>query len=158
METSSVLKIEPISEQNQAQVRQFVLDGLAEHFGFLDTTLNPDLHNIIDHYTNQGHVFLVGTVGNEAVCCGALIPYDDHTGRIVRMSVKKTYRRHGYASRIIEALEKFAMHKSYSSIILKTLAHWEDAVGFYQSKGYEQNRLEGDSVVMTKALLTTKSC
>ncbi|WP_282938440.1 GNAT family N-acetyltransferase [Paenibacillus sp. RC67] len=152
METTGTLRIEPISEQNQDQVKQFVLDGLAEHFGFLDTSLNPDLHNIIDHYTNQGHVFLVGCVENEAVCCGALIPYDDHTGRIVRMSVKKTYRRHGYASRIIKALEEEATRQGYSGIMLKTLAHWADAVGFYQSKGYEQNRFEGDSVVMTKAL------
>lgn len=152
MKPSALLEIEPFTPAYQAEVKAFVLEGLAEHFGFLDTTLNPDLDNIMDHYTNQGHVFLIGIMNREAVCCGALVPYDETTGRIVRMSVKKDYRRNGYASRMIEALEEEARHKGYSAIILKTLGHWADAVGFYTHKGYASARHEGESVVMTKAL------
>lgn len=152
MEIQGLLKIVPFSQAYQAEVKDFVLEGLAEHFGFLDTTLNPDLNDIMGHYTNQGHVFLVGLIGDEAVCCGALVPFDKATGRIVRMSVKKAYRRNRYASQIIQALEEEARRRDYSYIMLKTLAHWTDAVGFYTRQGFTTARLEGESVVMTKPL------
>lgn len=79
---------------------------------------------------------MVGLLRKEVVCSGALITINENTGRIVRMSVKNEYRRNGYASRIIEALEERARVRGYSKIMLKTIHHWSDAVGFYSAKGY----------------------
>jgi len=146
------LKIESVNESTQTQVKELILQGLEEHFGFLDTSLNPDLNNIIQNYIEQGHIFLVGLIKTEVVCCGALKTVNEDTGRIVRMSVKKEYRRNGYASQIIDALEERAKSKGYSKIMLKTIYRWSDAVGFYTARGYSKANLEGESVTMFKAL------
>ncbi|WP_246079195.1 GNAT family N-acetyltransferase [Paenibacillus piri] len=149
---SDVLTIEFVNDETQIQAKQLILDGLEEHFGFLDTSLNPDLNNIVDHYIKNGNVFLVGLVQGEVVCSGALISVNDNSGRIVRMSVKKTFRRNGFAGIIIRALEQIAKEKGYKSIMLKTIIHWSDAVGFYTSQGYRKSNLEGDSVTMIKTM------
>jgi GNAT superfamily N-acetyltransferase len=73
-------------------------------------------------------------------------------GRIVRMFVKKEYRRNGFASEIIRALETIAVERGYRKIILKTMHHWADAVGFYIRKGYSKGELNGESITMIKTL------
>jgi GNAT superfamily N-acetyltransferase len=146
------LTIEIINENTQMHAKQLILDGMEEHFGFLDTSLNPDLNNIVDYYINQGDTFLVGLIRDEVVCSGALISINDVTGRIVRMSVKKEYRRNGFASEIIRALETVAVERGYNQIILKTMHHWADAVGFYIRKGYSKGDLNGESITMIKTL------
>ncbi|SFM18520.1 Acetyltransferase (GNAT) family protein [Paenibacillus sp. 1_12] len=150
------LTIEIVNEHTQMHAKQLILDGMEEHFGFLGTALNPDLNNIIDNYLMQGNTFLVGLIRNEVVCSGALIAVDDNTGRIVRMSVKKECRRYGFASKMIGALETIAEERGYTKIILKTLYHWDDAVGFYISKGYTKGDLNGESITMVKTLYMNK--
>lgn len=145
-------RIKSVQEGTQEQAKQIVLEGLEEHFGYLDTSLNPDLSPIVDHYLNKGYPFLVGFVGEEAVCTGALLSIDETTGRIVRMSVKKPYRRCGFASRMIEELEQIAKRKGHSDIFLKTIHHWSDAVSFYTSRGYRVSERTGESVKMVKRL------
>ena len=146
------IRIESVNETTQTQAKELILQGFMEHFGFLDTSLNPDLNDIIQNYIKEGYIFLVGVLQNEVVCCGALITVNENTGRIVRMSVKKEYRRNGYASQIIDALEEMAKVRGYSKIMLKTLQHWSDAVGFYTAKGYVKDKIEGESITMIKTL------
>ncbi|RKN72993.1 GNAT family N-acetyltransferase [Paenibacillus ginsengarvi] len=144
--------IEPVTESTQEQAKAVVLSGMEEHFGFLDPTLNPDLDHIVSSYLEMGHTFLVGRLSEDVVCTGALMGVDAGTGRLVRMSVRKEHRRHGYASRMIAVLEQLAAEKGYSAMMLKTIVHWTDAVGFYEKMGYERSRLEGRSVTMVKSI------
>ncbi|QHT64113.1 GNAT family N-acetyltransferase [Paenibacillus lycopersici] len=146
------LRIQSVNEHTQTQAREVILQGLKEHFGFLDTSLNPDLNDIMQSYVKQENIFLVGLLRDEVVCCGALRTVNDNTGRIVRMSVKQAYRRNGYASRMIDALEEIASARGYTKIMLKTMHHWSDAVGFYISRGYTEDELEGHSIRMIKSL------
>lgn len=151
---SKELVIRDVDESLQHWAKQVVLEGFQEHFGFIDPSLNPDLNAITESYTKQGNVFLVGTVGSEVVCTGALVAVTDRLGRIVRMSVKNQYRRNGFASKMIARLEQIAAQRGYTSIMLKTKRHWSDAVGFYESRGYAIRSTEGDSVTMSKELGT----
>jgi len=68
------LIIKDVNYSSEQQARQLVLEGLKEHFGYLDPTRNPDLDHIVDHYLSKGVVFLTGFVGDELVCTGALVP------------------------------------------------------------------------------------
>ncbi|WP_158289459.1 GNAT family N-acetyltransferase [Paenibacillus flagellatus] len=148
----SKVVIAPIRESQHLEAKRLVLEGLKEHFGFLDESLNPDLDDIAQSYADKGHVFLTGSVDDRVVCCGALVEADEATGRIVRMSVGKPYRRNGLASRLIDALERKAKERGYTSVMLKTIHDWSDAVGFYESKGYAVVGREGRSVKMAKRL------
>jgi ribosomal protein S18 acetylase RimI-like enzyme len=68
------------------------------------------------------------------------------------MSVKQAYRRNGYASRMLDRVERIAAERGYTTVMLKTIHHWTDAVGFYERMGYRATGLEGQSVTMTKTI------
>jgi hypothetical protein len=94
MEQNNVT-IRPFQPSDQAATKQLILAGLADHWGSLDLTLNPDLNDIAASY--RGETFLIAVQGEEIVGCGAVIEEDGEEGygRIVRMSVKKEKRRLG---------------------------------------------------------------
>ncbi|MEO7996809.1 MAG: GNAT family N-acetyltransferase [Gemmatimonadaceae bacterium] len=62
-------------------------------------------------------------------------PYTDdpHVGRIRRVYVLPGFRRHGYASHLLAALEARA-HSIYSTLRLQT--DTDAAASFYESRGY----------------------
>ena len=51
--------VRPFETRDQTAARSLVLEGLGEHFGFIDESLNPDLDDIQASYPAAGHVFLV---------------------------------------------------------------------------------------------------
>ena len=112
------LQILPINKNMEKKVRTFIYEGLFERFGFIDNSLNPDLKNIVDHYINKGDFFIVGLFKDNLICTGALIKENDQTGRIVRMYVKKDYRRKGIAKHIVKVLENYEKQKLFTTIDL----------------------------------------
>ena len=48
---------------DQEQARWLILEGLGEHFGYIDETLNPDLDDILHNYIIPGHDFVVACMG-----------------------------------------------------------------------------------------------
>ncbi len=126
----------PITPHFQDAAKQLVLDGLKERFGFLDRSLNPDLNDILGHYSQSG-IFLIGLCNGRVVCTGALTNEDGGIGRIQRMSVQPSFRRIGLARRMIESLETEAAEKGYTHLILETNNDWGSAISFYKAKGYQ---------------------
>lgn len=114
------LRIETIGLHTQEAAKAVVLAGLAERFDSMDHALNPDLNAIVQTYTENGEVFLVGRYQHEVVCTGALIQESPNIGRIVRMSVLKAYRRRGFARLMLSELEQAAKSKGFSRIVLET--------------------------------------
>jgi hypothetical protein len=64
--------------QDQLHARQLILAGLADHWGALDPTRNPDLDDIARSYA--GGLFLVGLLKGRQVATGAYLPVDAHVG------------------------------------------------------------------------------
>ena len=66
------LEIRPFQPSDQAIAKQLILEGLAEHWGTLDPTLNPDLNDIAQSYTEgnfivallDGHIIGTGRVAS----------------------------------------------------------------------------------------------
>lgn len=137
MKKEKEVEIRPFQPQDQAVTKQLILAGLADHWGTLDLTLNPDLNDIAASY--QGETFLVAVQGEEIVGCGALIEEDggEGYGRIVRMSVKKEKRRLGVGQLLLHNLELAAQERHFSKIILETTQTWTDVVAFYQANDFQ---------------------
>ncbi|XKE94660.1 GNAT family N-acetyltransferase [Metaplanococcus flavidus] len=130
------MQIIPVTEQYEAAARQLILDGLEERFGFLDHSFNPDLRNIIQNYSQDGGVFLIGLEDNKVVCTGALTKESATAGRIQRMSVKKSHRRGGLAESMLRKLEETARQQGYKELVLETNNEWHSAIEFYKKMGY----------------------
>ena len=137
------VRIRPFQPTDQQAAQQLILTGLAEHWGSLDPTLNPDLDDIATNYAHG--TFLVAVLDGEVVGTGAIVP-ENENGRIVRMSVAKAKRRQGIATVILNALIQIAQENQYQQIVLETTSTWEDAISFYQRSGFTiTHHADGDT-------------
>jgi GNAT superfamily N-acetyltransferase len=130
------LCIRSFAVDDQEQARWLILEGLGEHFGYLDETLNPDLDDILHTYLRAGHVFVVACMGRELVGTGALILHGEGISEMVRISTRKTYRRRGIGQAIVTYLVDVARQRGDRRIIVKTNASWHDAIHLYQRLGF----------------------
>ncbi len=129
------LQIRHFRLKDQDEAKTLILAGLAEHWGWLDSTKNPDLDSIAHSYA--AGIFLVACWQGQLVGTGALIPEKEGVGRIVRMSVAKPYRRRGVGQTILQQLQQEARGVGYRTLVLETTLTWPDAVDFYNQAGFE---------------------
>jgi GNAT superfamily N-acetyltransferase len=111
-----------------------ILRGLGEHWGWIDETLNPDLVDIADSYS-QG-LFLVARCEGRLVGTGAFKLHSDDTVEIVRMSVDKDCRRLGVGRLILESLCEAAKQRGFKRVILETTGTWDEVIAFYLGRGF----------------------
>ncbi len=141
----NILQILPINKSLENESRKLIYECLSERFGLINDSLNPDLKNIVEYYIKKGDIFIVGLYKGALICTGALIKENDQTGRIVRMYVKKDYRRMGIAGYIVKTLEKYGKQKKFISIVLETNDDWISAIKLYESCGFQKyDHFEGN--------------
>ncbi|MDD5191083.1 MAG: GNAT family N-acetyltransferase [Dehalococcoidales bacterium] len=102
---------------------------------------NDDFNEIPAHYLIDGGDFLVGLIGDNIVCMGALRKKSDSVGEIKRMRVHPDFQHQGYGQVILDKLENIAKEYGYTSLVLDTTTKQIQAQNFYQKNGYhETNR------------------
>lgn len=133
------LQIRPFCAADQETTKQLILTGLGERWGWIDTTLNPDLNDIALTYAPG--IFLVAYLHDVLVGTGALIPEvtskDASVLRVVRMSVRTDLRRNGIGRRILDTLLDQARSIGCYHMVLETTSTWTDAVRFYTNYGFQ---------------------
>lgn len=137
------ITILPFQPEYQAEVKNLILAGLAEHWGQLDPTKNPDLNDIGLSYANA--VFLVARQNNRIVGTGALVPRSNDTAEIVRMSVTADMRRKGIGRMILQRLCEQAKLSGYRRLVLETTETWHEVIEFYKQFGFRvTHHFDGD--------------
>ena len=74
---------------------------------------------------------------NEVVGCGAYKQFDEETVEIKRMFVPIQHRRKGISRKILNELELWARNENYNFAVLETGEQMTEAIGLYQTNGYE---------------------
>jgi len=92
-----------------------------------------DQHNVIDPIETA----LVGYEGEIPVACGCFKKIDETTVEIKRMFVMPAYRRRGFSSQILSALEAWAGECGFSHAQLETGKAQPEAIALYTKIGYE---------------------
>jgi ribosomal protein S18 acetylase RimI-like enzyme len=137
--------IRPFRPADQAAARRLILQGLSEHFGVIDETLNPDIDDIAASYTDRGHLFLVALAGEEIAGTGALIFEDAARGQVARVSVARDCRRLGLGRALVLRLIGSARDRGLTRLWMETNDDWDAAIGLYQSCGFtEYDRRDGN--------------
>lgn len=137
------ITIHPFQPENQAAAKALILAGLKEHWGVLDPSKNPDLNNIAQTYANA--TFLVAWEGDRVIGTGALVPRENSTAEIVRMSVAADQRRKGVGRQILQRLCEQAKHAGFKRIVLETTETWAEVIEFYQRFGFQiTHYIDGD--------------
>lgn len=138
-----MIEIVPFQSENQDAVRALILDGLEEHWGFLDDTKNSDLDDITASY--EAGVFFVAKLDGEIVGTGAFLPRSAHTVEVVRMSIARKMRRHGIGKQVLNALCSTVYQHGFRYVVLETTETWQDAISFYRAYGFRMtHHKDGD--------------
>ena len=136
--------IRPFQLADQDKVKSLILDGLVEHWGFLDPTKNPDLDDIATSYA--GAIFLVACQEANIVGTGALVPRSDGVAEIVRMSVARESRRQGIGRLVLQELVSCARVAGFYQVILETTATWQNVIEFYRNFGFRITHCQDGNV------------
>ena len=142
----SSVSIRPFVPGDQEAARRLILEGLGQHFGFIDKTLNPDLDDIRMSYIECGALFVVAEFGGEVAGTGALIREAPGISRIVRMSVSAKCRRRGFGRELVSFLLDAARRRGDRRVVIETNENWHDAIGLYLACGFHEDRCEDGSV------------
>jgi len=132
------MNIKEVDEFTQDSARQIVLEGLGEHFGYIDEHINTDLEDICANYTQKGDKFFVGLIEEKVVATGALMKEEKGIGRIIRMSVSKEQRRKGLASQMLKYIIDSAKKEGYTGLVLSTEHNWHAAIKLYEKFGFQK--------------------
>jgi ribosomal protein S18 acetylase RimI-like enzyme len=134
------ISLRPFTPGDQTAARALILNGLGEHYGFIDETLNPDLDDIAASYLANGHLFFVAECSSILVGTGALLLSPGASGQIVRISTHPTHRRKGIARAICQQLIEAARLHDLVSLTVETNDDWHDALRLYRQLGFVEYR------------------
>ena len=95
-------------------------------------------------------VFLVVREDGSAIGCGGVCRFDEMRAELKRMYVLPEARGRGLGRRLLEELEAEARRLGYAGIVLETGDRQPEAVGLYESAGYE--RIPCYGIYATRAL------
>jgi GNAT superfamily N-acetyltransferase len=82
-------------------------------------------------------MFVIATVDEDAVGCGALQFLDAGTAELKRMWVSPSARGRGLGQRLLTRLEDEARHAGRLRIVLDTNDALSEAINMYRSRGYD---------------------
>jgi ribosomal protein S18 acetylase RimI-like enzyme len=134
------LTIEPFTTADQDAARALILAGMADHWGEVDASLNPDLDDIGATYADA--VFLVAKIEGRAVATGAVLTRSPDEAEIVRMAVAADLRRRGIGQQMLTRLCAQARARGMRRVVLETTARWEEVVAFYRANGFRVTHQE----------------
>jgi putative acetyltransferase len=83
-------------------------------------------------------VFLVVREKGRAVACGGIVRFDETRAELKRMYVLPDARGRGLGRRVLVELEAEARRLGYRALVLETGDLQREAVGLYESSGYQR--------------------
>lgn len=128
------LDISDLPPEDQPTVRALILQGLSDHWGEVDESLNPDLDDLLGAYASGRTI--VGRVDGTIVATGTIVPRSERVAEILRMSVDRNLRGAGLGRQILEALIDIARTWNVEQVILETTSSWHEVVSFYLQCGF----------------------
>jgi GNAT superfamily N-acetyltransferase len=91
-----------------------------------------DKHNVIDPLDTA----IVGYRDVAPIACGCFKKIDRERVEIKRLYVKPAFRRQGFSSKVLQALESWAAELGYAVALLETGKKQPEAIGLYRKFGY----------------------
>ena len=139
-------------EQNNLRIREYrecdceeiwQLNSLAfeSEGGLIDPFDQEEKRRFFDKLNKVNNqrkgIVLVGTINNQIITMGAIQETADrNVGEIIRIRTHPKYRKKGYASLIIQALEENARRLGYQKLVLGTANFHKEANNLYKKMGF----------------------
>src|SRR4030095_1129689 len=120
------------------------LDG-DEHEFYAQLNKTDKIKHVIIAYEND-----------KPVSCGAIREYSPTIMEVKRMYTLPEHRSKGFATKILDELEKWAAELTYQKCILETGKRQPDAIWLYQKNGYKTIPNYGKYVAMENSVCFEK--
>ena len=120
------------------------LDG-EEHEFYAQLNKTDKIKHVIIAYEND-----------KPVSCGAIREYSPTIMEVKRMYTLPELRGKGFATKILDELEKWAAELTYQKCILETGKRQPDAIWLYQKNGYKITPNYGKYVAMENSVCFEK--
>ncbi len=143
-----VFTIRDFQPNDQPAARRLILRGLGEHFGYINTSLNPDIDNIWSNYLENGHIFVVAEIENEVAGTAGLLVQPHATGQIVRMSVGTHFRRKGIGRAMVQHLLQLGFAQRLERFVVETNRNWQHAIKLYQCCGFREYKQDDEAIYL----------
>jgi len=89
-------------------------------------------------------IFLVARIAGEPVGCGAIRSFERNTAELKRLYVVPHARAFGIGRRLLVELETAAGNLGYTRVRLETGLKQPEAIGLYESSGYDRVPCHGE--------------
>lgn len=139
------MKIMRFDADRNNEVKQFVLEVLAEEGFEYDNLKDFDLDDINGYYLKNGGMFFIGIHGGEIIGTSAVYRKNENKCEIKRIYVNKEFRGKGYGKDLFLHALDFAVSKC-QRIILKTDRSLVKAINMYHKCGFSIVREEDDTL------------
>lgn len=135
-----ILEIKEVDNNYADQITDLILNIQQNEFDIaISIEDQPDLLAIEDFYINNGGNFFGAFIDDELVGTIALIKFDEHSGAIRKMFVKKEFRGKelNIAQKLFDILIDFCRTNSIQHVLLGTVSVLKAAQRFYERNGFE---------------------
>ena len=140
--------IRSFNKTDQQAARRLILRGLGEYFGYINTSLNPDVDDIWATYVEGGHQFVIAEIAGEIAGTGGLIFHPDRTGQLVRMSVDAKFRRNGIGRSLVQHLLQIGCAHNLERFKVETNRGWDAALKLYQQCGFQIYQEDNEAIYL----------
>ena len=129
-------------------------DEIRQLIAELDQALSgpylPEQHHALslDQLFEDNVMFFAARLDGVAVGCGGVAFYDGFA-EVKRMFTRPTARRLGVAAAVLRKLEAEAKGAGYTVLRLETGKYQDEAIAFYERKGFTECAAFGDYLGMT---------
>lgn len=137
-------------EQFVALTRQLDAE-LRQRYGQQQDLYTP--HNRLDLIDTA----LLGVVDDQAVACGCFKWLDPQSAEVKRMFVHPEWRRRGYSTQLLIALEAWARELEVQRLLLETGLGQPEAIALYHKLGFTPIENYGPYVSLGNSLCMAKS-
>ena len=112
------LTFEDLTRATHDEVKALILEGLAEHWGHVDESLNPDLEDMLTSYSS-GRTIVARNNRGEIVGTGTVLRRPEARAEVMRMSVRHNARRLGVGAQLVGELvataRKLSRHEPHNA-------------------------------------------
>jgi len=123
---------------------------LKEIYGSLQAVY--DKHNVLDPIDTA----IVGYENAQPMACGCFKKIDTGRVEIKRLYVRPNFRRRGFSSEVLQALEAWAVELGYAAALLETGKKQPKAIMLYRKFGYRISAKYGPYRGMENSLCMQK--
>jgi len=123
---------------DSADVQALVTAQQTEMLGLYDGEADIGPTREAAMFVEPDGVFVVVRDGERAVACGGIVRFDETRAELKRMYVVPDLRGRGLGRRVLVELEAEARRLGYRALVLETGDLQREALGLYESSGYER--------------------